>query len=430
VRLRLLTPVVAAAAVVAVAAFTQGSGAPPKLPAISPVALAAKVGAEQDVRFSGIVHLNVDVGLPRLPKIGTEGGADPMRLLAGEHFVQVETDTTHGGQRQRVALLDTLSEYDLVRDGSDLWVWDSTRQLARHGSVDALSSMLLAFATPSQLLHTFTGPAAIETAIFNTGLGSRETMRVAGRDAYVLQIQPRQTGSTIGEIRVAVDAATGLPLGLWVYPVGSSQAAVSAEFTQIDYAAPDSSFRFTPPPGATVVEEKADGIAAQPFAGAGKGWTAAVCAANFDPDKAIQGLGATAEHTEPSGTAAVLTDLVGQPGTPLQSYLRVMMTYGTKSPVGLLWSSRLVSVAFTPDHKLCAAFATGASLVASLEAAQNKQNAVPVQGAEPGGQAAQPDQSARPVQDPAPSTTSARTTATATPTTTTTTKNGVPNARH
>jgi hypothetical protein len=87
------------------------------------------------------------------------------------------------------------------------------------------------------------------------------------------------------------------------------------------------------------------------------------------PAKAIQGLGTTAAQAEPSGTAAVLTDLVGQPGTPLQSYLRIMMTYGKPTPVGLLWSSRLVSVVFTPDHRLCSAFATGDSLVATLEGA-------------------------------------------------------------
>lgn len=369
-RLRALTPVVAAAAVAAVAIFAHAQAAPPRLSPVSPVALATKVEAEASVRFSGVVDLNVDVGLPRLPKVGTAGGADPMRLLAGEHLVQVETDTTHGGQRQRVALLDTLSEYDLVRNGTDLWVWDSTRQLARHGSVDSLSSLLLAFATPSQLLHTFTGPDAVETVLFDTGLGSRETTRVAGRDAYVLQVQPRQAGSTVGEIRVAVDAATGLPLGLWVYPVGSSAAAVSAVFTSIRYSAPESAFHFTPPPGATVVQEHPAALPAKPFTGTGKGWTAAVCAPDFDPAKMIAGLGTAAGPAPPSGTAAVLTDLVGQPGTPLQSYLRIMTAYGTPTPAGSLWTSRLLSVVFTPDHRLCAAFATGPTLVAALQAAR------------------------------------------------------------
>jgi outer membrane lipoprotein-sorting protein len=355
--------------VAAAATLAHAGDDPPRLPAISPVLLAAKVGAEAAVRFSGTVHLAVDIGLPRLPKVGTDGGADPLRLLAGEHVVRVATDTTHGAQRQRVAVLDTLSEYDAVRNGSDLWLWDSTRQLARHGSVDALSSTLLAFATPAQLLRTFTGPAAIKTVVFDTGLGSRETMRVAGRDAYVLQIQPRQEGSTVGEIRVAVDAATGLPLGLWVYPVNSSRAAVSAYFTDLAYSAPDSAFRFTPPPGATVVEEVPPDVAAQPFAGAGSGWTAAVCAPGFDPAKAVEGLGTSSPDASPRGTAAVITDLTGQAGTPLQSYLRVMMTSGTASPAGLVWSSRLVSVVFTPDHRLCAAFATSTALVRELEAA-------------------------------------------------------------
>jgi len=334
------------------------------------------------------VELSVDIGLPRLPKLGTDGGADPLRLLSGTHIVRVATDTVGGAQRQRVALLDTLSEYDAVRDGSDLWLWDSTRQLARHGSVNALTSALLAFTTPADLVRMFTGPAAIQTALLNTSLGSRQTTRVAGRDAYVLQVRPRQDGATIGEIAVAVDARTGMPLRVAVYPTGSTKAAILAEFTAVTYTASDVEFRFTPPPGVEVVEERAPQITGAPFRGAGRGWTAATCLNDFDPQKAIAGLGDTADPSasggsggsggsdgsaareQPSGTAAVLAALAGTPGTPMQSYLRMMMTAGTKSAAGLVWSSRLVSVVFTPDQRLCVAFATPESLVATLVSAQ------------------------------------------------------------
>jgi outer membrane lipoprotein-sorting protein len=348
------------------------SDSAPSLPRVSPIALATRIGAVDRVRFSGTVKLTVDIGLPRLPKIGTDGGADPLRLLSGEHRLRVATDTTGGAQRQRVALMDTMTEYDAVRDGTDLWLWDSTRQLARHGSVNALTSALLAFATPGELVRTFTGPAAIETAIFDTSLASRQTTRVAGRDAYVLQIKPDQDGATIGEISVAVDAATGMPLSVAISPTGSSKPAIKAEFTDLTYEAADSEFHFTPPPGATVVEEHAPQITEKPYQGTGKGWTAAACLAGFDPQKAIEGLGtpaSTGAKTEPSGTAAVLAALSGTPGTPLQSYLRMMMAAGEKSPVGLVWSSRLVSVVFTPDQRLCVAFSTPAALVATLQGA-------------------------------------------------------------
>ena len=87
-------------------------------------------------------------------------------------------------ERERVALLDTLSEYDMFRDGSDLWLWDSTHQTARHGSVDALTEALLAFASPAELAKTFTGPAAIKTAVFDTATHAADD---AGRGAGLLR---------------------------------------------------------------------------------------------------------------------------------------------------------------------------------------------------------------------------------------------------
>jgi hypothetical protein len=46
----------------------------------------------------------------------------------------------------------------------------------------------------------------------------------------------------------------------------------------------------------------------------------------------------------------------------------MMMTAGEKTPVGLVWSSRLVSLVFTPDRRLYAAFATPDSLKATVAA--------------------------------------------------------------
>src|SRR4051812_30180557 len=208
---RLLIPVVVTVAIVAVTTFSRALGAAdsPSLPRMSPLGLAQKVGKSQARAFSGNVRLSVDIGLPRLPKLGSDGGADPLRLLSGDHLIRVATDESNGEKRERVALLDTLSEYDVVRDDSDLWMWDSTRQVARHGSINALTEALLAFASPAELAKMFTGPAAVETALFDTAYSTRQTTRVAGRDCYVLQVTPQVEGTTIGSVRVAVDAATG-----------------------------------------------------------------------------------------------------------------------------------------------------------------------------------------------------------------------------
>ncbi|WP_370374070.1 outer membrane lipoprotein carrier protein LolA [Catenulispora sp. GP43] len=367
----MLTPLVAAAAVMAVATVSHGLAAadPPRLPGISPLSLIKKIGKPQTQAVSGTVKLSVDIGLPRLPKLGSDGGADPVRLLSGVHLLRVATDASGPEARERVAVQDTLSEYDLFRDGSELWMWDSSHQTARHGSVNALTSALLAFASPADLAKTFTGPSAVQTLLFDTAYSTRETTRVAGRDCYVLRITPHSDGTTIGSVRVAVDAATGVPLSVAVYPTGSSSPAIQAEFESVAFSADPAELRFTPPPGAKVVEEPTPDLPANPVHGAGKDWTAAVAVGGVDPRKLIAGLGTPHDAPAPEGPAAVLAALAGTPGTPVQSYLRMMMAAGEKTPVGLVWSSRLVSLVFTPDQRLFVAFATPQSLEATVAGA-------------------------------------------------------------
>jgi hypothetical protein len=236
----------------------------------------------------------------------------------------------------------------------------------------------LAFASLSDLAKTFTGPAAVETLLFNTAYSTRQTTRVAGRDCYVLRITPHTDGTTVGSVLVAVDAATSVPLSVSVYPTGSSSPAIQARFESVSFSADPAELRFTPPPGAKVVEEAAPDLPANPVRGAGKGWTAAVAIGGIDPQKLIAGLGAAhgAPKAEPApeGAAAVLAALAGTPGTPLQSYLRMMMAAGQKTPVGLVWSSRLVSLVFTPDQRLYVAFATPESLEATVAAAAPAQS--------------------------------------------------------
>ena len=206
--------------------------------------------------------------------------------------------------------------------------------------------------------------------LFDTAYSTRETTRVAGRDCYVLGITPHSDGSTVGSVQVAVDAATGVPLSVAVYPTGSSNAAIQAQFQTVSFAADPAELRFTPPPGTKVVEEATPDLPANPVHGAGKDWTAALVIGGVDPQKLIAGLGTPrgAPQPAPEGAAAVLAALAGTPGTPLQSYLRMLMAAGQNTPVGLVWSSRLVSLVFTPDQRLFVAFATPESLEATVAA--------------------------------------------------------------
>ncbi|MDX6731280.1 MAG: hypothetical protein QOC54_1228, partial [Baekduia sp.] len=79
------------------------------------------------------------------------------------------------------------------------------------------------------------------------------TTTVAGRDAYVLTLTPLTEDSLVGSVRVAIDAATRLPLRAEVLPRGGGEAALSAGYTSVSFDPIDPAmFAFEPPPGATV----------------------------------------------------------------------------------------------------------------------------------------------------------------------------------
>ena len=86
------------------------------------------------------------------------------------------------------------------------------------------------------------------------------TAQVAGRDAYKLVVQPRQSGSTVGAISIAVDHRTGMPLKFTLTPSSGGSAVVDVGFTKVDFGKPSAStFDFTPPKGARIVDQKALG---------------------------------------------------------------------------------------------------------------------------------------------------------------------------
>jgi hypothetical protein len=82
------------------------------------------------------------------------------------------------------------------------------------------------------------------------------TTKVAGRSAYQLVLQPRDTRSLVRSVRIAVDADTSVPLGVSVWASGSrGRPAFETAFSSVSFSKPSASvFRFSPPAGAKVSE--------------------------------------------------------------------------------------------------------------------------------------------------------------------------------
>jgi hypothetical protein len=78
---------------------------------------------------------------------------------------------------------------------------------------------------------------------------------VAGRAAYNLVLEPRTDATLVGNVAIAVDGETGMPLSVQVTARGADPPSFRAGFTSLSLEAPDDSlFTFVPPPGSTVEE--------------------------------------------------------------------------------------------------------------------------------------------------------------------------------
>ena len=251
-RRRLVWAVPGAALVVVAAAviLPMTAGASPALPHRSAAQLLVDVSKASGTPLSGTVVETARLGLPALPDVsGTS--ITPMSLVTGSHTARVWYD---GADKARVALVGNLAETDLVRNGRDVWLWTSGKNTAQHVVLPAKP----AETEPVPSAESLTPQQAAEKALAaidpSTKVTVDGTASVAGRDAYELVLQPRDTRSLVGDVRLAVDSETGVPLRVQVNAAGSTgRPAFETAFTSVSFEKPSASvFRFSPPPGATV----------------------------------------------------------------------------------------------------------------------------------------------------------------------------------
>ncbi|CAM5436726.1 LolA family protein [Streptomyces pilosus] len=259
--------------VMGVAAATIGlvpaiaSSGDPDLPEITAAQLIEKIAKSDVEQLSGTVKITTDLGLPDLGGLesglmsgavergGDDGSsADPSarltELASGTHTLRIAAD---GPDRQKVSILENAAEYSLIHNGKDVWGYDSASNEVHHGTVDAGGEHREQ--QPPTLPKDF-AEEALKSVDDTTSVTVDGTAQVAGRDAYKLVVEPRQSGSTVGAISIAVDHETGVPLKFTLTPSSGGSAVVDVGFTKVSFDRPDAStFAFTPPKGAKVTEE-------------------------------------------------------------------------------------------------------------------------------------------------------------------------------
>jgi outer membrane lipoprotein-sorting protein len=382
--------------VIGVAAATIGlvpalaDSGDPDLPKITAQQLIEKIAKSDVEQLSGTVKISTDLGLPDLGGLESslmsgaaspdQGGssADPTakltELASGTHTLRVAAD---GPDKQKLSLLENAAEYSIVHNGKDVWGYDSKSNEVYHGTASDSPERgkdQQPPATPKDFAEE-----ALKATDDTTSVAVDGTAQVAGRDAYKLVIKPKQSGSTVGAITVAVDAKTGMPLKFTLTPASGGAAVVDAGFTQVSFAKPTAStFDFTPPKGAKVTEEKDAGKGSDKDFGKnfGKGFEKGgprehAPKAGEDLGKGLDGMKTIGE-----GWNSIATFDTGGKGMPsgeaggdLGGFVNSLGDKVTgKFGSGTVFSTRLVNALITDDGKVYVGLVTKDALVKAADA--------------------------------------------------------------
>jgi outer membrane lipoprotein-sorting protein len=304
--------------------------------------------------FSGTIEQSSNLGLPDVSGLGGSSGSESsdgsdlssaLELLTASHTLRVYVD---GPEQSRVQILDDMAERDAIRNGDDLWLYDSSDSTAVHSTLPADASTA-PDASPEALTPAELATRFLDAVDPSTDVTIGDPVTVAGRSAYDLILTPDSSSTLVSSVEIAVDADTGLPLSVDVFAEGSSDAAFHVAFSSLSLDAPSADlFDFTPPAGTDVTEKALPSRGDAPAAGT------ATPDAGAHPEPTVTGTGWDTIVELPAGTdPSSLTD------SPMLSQLT--------SPVdgGHVLQTTLLTVLITDDGRVLA----GAVPVESLQAA-------------------------------------------------------------
>jgi len=332
--------------------YTASAGS--SLPQRSAAQLLVDVQRAQLAYVSGTVVQSSDLGLPDLSGLGARGGGSSSlgSTITGTHTWRV----WYGGEKQqRLALVGSLGESDVIRNGTDLWIWSSQEKTAVHhtlpahdaaqGKTNPSPRMTDLPKTPEEAAQRALAALQPSTAVTTSGAAV-----VAGRDAYQLVLTPRDTSSLVASVRISIDAEKHIPLRVQAYSTKLANPAFEVGFTSISFDRPDArQFDFNPPPGTKVTESGAlAGDKTRPDA-----------AHPAKPKVVGTGWGAVAVGTLPADATT------GQGSEQAQGLLRALPKVSGSWGSGRLLSGTLFSAVLTDDGR----FAVGAVAPERLYAA-------------------------------------------------------------
>jgi outer membrane lipoprotein-sorting protein len=361
---RWLVPVTAVAVTGGVIAGMQipSAQATPALSAKTPAQLLSQVDSAAKVPpLTGTVVETTSLGLPQLPQAANPNSLSS--LITGSHTLKVYyQDARHF----RLAVPQSLSENDVIRDGNTLWLWDSTRNTVtdytwpkgalKHNGEHVRTQLPTTPLTPQQAADQ-----VLKAVGKTTVVSVQSNVLVAGEPAYQLVLAPRDNRSLVGEVVIAIDGKYGVPLRLQVFAKNATAPAFQVGYTDISFVTPASAnLQFTPPPGAKLTVHNLggengkhvmrQGSATAPdagFGGYGSGWLAVAQIPQSAFNQALGGSGQVGGKPAPAGTQSGMGAIGGESAAVLHAMLAAAKPVHGSWGSGTLLTTSLMSMLIT-----------------------------------------------------------------------------------
>lgn len=246
--MRFLAPLAFLFIVAGTLLFAATASAEKRLPPRTPQELLVDLQQAKTDGLSGTLVERADLGIPAIPGANGQDNAELTSLVSGTHTLRVRYSAP---DKARLAVLDTYSEYDIIKNGTDVWTWSSKENAATHRTVTAEAGST---PTPTPVTPEEAANRVLKALEPTTTVTTDSSVEVAGRPAYELVLDPNDTNTLISQVRLAIDGDTRLPLRVQVFGT-DNKIVFEVAYTSVDFTRPDDSeFVFNPPPGAKVTE--------------------------------------------------------------------------------------------------------------------------------------------------------------------------------
>jgi outer membrane lipoprotein-sorting protein len=170
--------------------------------------------------YTGYVKTQAELGLPNLPQL-----SDVTSLLSGFTDIRV---WYRSPSQNRVDVVNTLGERDVYQTPDGVYTWDyGTNLLTEIVGTEQVRLPRAGDFVPPDLARRVLALDPVDPVV------SLPTRRIAGITAAGLRLRPTDPATTVGQVDIWADPATGLPLQVEVTARGGAKPIVVSQFVDL-----------------------------------------------------------------------------------------------------------------------------------------------------------------------------------------------------